>query len=64
MVKVPNENGFSCTICMKKCRDMYLMREHIEGLHDLSPGYLCGVCNHQCKNHKGLKVHMKKFHRN
>ena len=64
VVKVPNENGFSCTICGKKCRDMYLMREHIEGLHDLSPGYLCGVCNHQCKNHKGLKVHMKKFHGN
>jgi len=62
VIKVPNENGFSCTICGKKCRDMYLMREHIEGLHDMSPGYLCGVCNQQCKNHKGLKVHMKKFH--
>ena len=42
VVKVANENGFSCTICGKKCRDMYLMREHIEGLHDLSPGHLCG----------------------
>ena len=34
----------------------------MEGVHDMSPGYLCGVCNQQCKNHKGLKVHMKKFH--
>jgi hypothetical protein len=28
VVKVPNENGFSCTICGKKCRDMYLMRAY------------------------------------
>jgi len=62
-VKIPNETGYSCSICGKKCRDMYLMREHIEALHELSPGYLCSTCNKECKSHRGLKEHVKRFHK-
>jgi len=62
--KIPNETGFACAICGKKVRDMYMMREHVEALHDLSPGYVCNVCSQHCKNHKVLRNHLKKFHRN
>jgi len=62
-VKIANETGFSCSLCGKKCRDMYLMREHIEALHDLSPGYICSICNREVKSHRGLKEHVKKFHK-
>jgi len=61
-VKIRNETGFSCSLCGKKCRDMYLMREHIEALHDLSPGYICSICNKEVKSHRGLKEHVKKIH--
>merc|ERR1712096_269860 len=63
VLKIPNETGFSCSLCGKKCRDMYLMREHIEALHDMSPGYICNVCSQQCKSHRGLKEHMKRYHK-
>jgi len=62
-VKNPHETGYSCSLCGKKCRDMYLMREHVEALHDLSPGYLCNICSKELKSHRGLKEHVKKFHK-
>jgi len=62
-VKIANETGYSCSICGKKCRDMYLMREHVEALHEISPGYLCNSCNKECKSHRGLKEHVKRFHK-
>jgi len=62
-VKIPHETGYSCALCGKKCRDMYLMREHVEALHDLSPGYICSVCNKELKSHRGLKEHVKKTHK-
>jgi len=60
--KVQQGTGFSCTICGKLGRDMYLMREHLEAQHDMSPGYTCNVCNQYSKNFSTLKAHMKKYH--
>jgi len=62
VAKVQHGTGFSCTICGKIGRDMYLMREHLEAQHEMSPGYTCQVCNQYSKNFSCLKSHIKKYH--
>jgi len=57
-----NDGGYQCNICDKKTRDNYAMKNHLEGKHDITPGYNCPVCNLFCRTRSILEYHRKIYH--
>eukprot|EP00092_Neocalanus_flemingeri_P021344 GFUD01023133.1.p1 GENE.GFUD01023133.1~~GFUD01023133.1.p1 ORF type:complete len:304 (-),score=72.93 GFUD01023133.1:2-874(-) len=57
-----NDGGYLCNICDKKARDSYAMKKHLEGKHDITPGYNCPVCNLFCRTSSILEYHKRIYH--
>jgi len=62
VTKVIGGKGFACVLCGKTGRDMDNMRGHLEGKHDLSPGYHCHICQQYCKTNASLRSHISARH--
>ena len=53
---------YICNLCGKQARDMYAMKKHLEGKHEITPGYNCPTCHIFCKTKSILFKHKKNFH--
>jgi len=53
---------YLCNLCGKQARDMYAMKKHLEGKHEITPGYNCPICNMFCKTKSILFKHKKNYH--
>ena len=53
---------YMCNICGKQARDMYGMKKHLEGKHEITPGYNCTICHLFCKTKSILLKHKKTYH--
>ena len=57
-----SDGGYLCNLCDKHARDFYAMKRHLEGKHDITPGYKCPVCKMFCKTNTILMLHRKNCH--
>jgi len=48
---------YSCKLCGFVTRDKYNIRWHLEGKHELGPGYQCDICKQELKTKKHLTQH-------
>jgi len=48
---------YSCKLCGFVTRDKYNIRWHLEGKHELGPGYECDICKQGLKTKKQLTQH-------
>jgi len=53
---------YLCNLCGKQARDLYAMKKHLEGKHEITPGYSCPVCHVFCKTKSILFKHKKTYH--
>jgi len=56
------QGEYLCNICGKQARDMYGMKKHLEGKHEITPGYNCPICHLFCKTKSILLKHKKTYH--
>jgi len=57
-----SDGGYLCNLCGKQARDLYALKGHLEGKHEITPGYNCPVCNMFCKTKNILVIHKKNSH--
>jgi len=60
-IRKASDGGYLCNLCDKQARDFYAMRTHLEGKHDITPGYHCPVCFMFCKTKATLMYHKKTY---
>jgi len=61
-IRKGSDGGYICVICGKRGRDNYAIKKHLEGKHDITPGYTCPICNLFCRTSSVLEYHRKIYH--
>eukprot|EP00092_Neocalanus_flemingeri_P006803 GFUD01007346.1.p1 GENE.GFUD01007346.1~~GFUD01007346.1.p1 ORF type:complete len:314 (-),score=94.65 GFUD01007346.1:29-970(-) len=61
-IRKASDGGYICNLCDKQVRDFYGMKRHLEGKHEITPGYNCPVCQVFCKTKDIMMRHRKTYH--